>query len=167
MLNRLPRDQNIYLEIEKKIKAAEAGFRGECYVDNFLKQVTFPKHYAILKELHIQINQNNYLQIDTLILTKKYIAILEIKNIRGKIYFQRNPKQLIREVDGETTSFKCPEQQLKRHVKKLQFLLQNFKISIPLKSLIVFAYSQTQVVLPTQMNLSQNLSHKTIQSISR
>jgi hypothetical protein len=91
------------------------------------------------------------LQIDTLILTKKYIAVLEIKNIRGKIYFQSNPEQLIREVDGETTSFKCPEQQLKRHIKKLQFLLQTFKVNIPIKSLIVLAYSQTQVALPPKL----------------
>lgn len=150
LLHRLPKNKNIYLEIEKKIKATEAGYRGECYVDNFLRQVQFPKHYAILKDLHIQINENSYLQIDTLILTKKYIAILEIKNIRGKIFFQKKPEQLIREVDGEITPFKCPEQQLKRHVKKLQLLLQALKINIPVKGLIVLAYSKTHVALPPQ-----------------
>lgn len=128
----------------------EAGYSGECYVDNFLKQVTFPKHFAILKDIHIPLTENSYLQIDTLIITRKYITILEIKNIKGKILFQRTPEQLIRELNGEITTFKCPEQQLKRHVYKFQLLLKQLKINIPIKSLIVLAYSKTHVALPPQ-----------------
>lgn len=150
MLLRIPKEQNLYVEVEKKIRFAIAGYKGECYVDNFLKQITFPKHFAILKDLHIPLHENNYLQLDTLILTKKYIAVLEIKNIRGKISFQKNPDQLIREADGITTPFKCPEQQLKRQVKNLQTLLHKTKINIPIKSFIVLAYSKTHVVLPPQ-----------------
>ncbi|SDN64730.1 Nuclease-related domain-containing protein [Psychrobacillus sp. OK028] len=130
------------------MKATEAGFHGESYVDNFLKQVHFPKNYAILKDLHIQVDPSSFLQIDTLILTRKYIALLEIKNIRGKIAFQKNPEQLIREFDGEITPFKCPELQITRQTKKLQSLLQELKINLPIKKLIVLAYSNTHVVLP-------------------
>ena len=148
ILNRLPVYHSTYLEIEKRIKAIEAGYLGECYVDNFLKQVHFPQHHAILKVLHIQVSTESYLQIDTLILTRKYIALLEIKNIRGKIAFQKSPDQLIREYDGETTPFKCPEQQIIRQEKKLQLLLQELKLKIPIKKLIVLAYSKTHVVLP-------------------
>ena len=128
----------------------EAGYSGECYVDNFLKQITFPKHFAILKDIHIPLTENSHLQIDTLIITRKYITILEIKNIKGKILFQRTPEQLIRELNGKITTFKCPEQQLKRHVYKLQTLLERLKINIPIKSLIVLAYSKTHVALPPQ-----------------
>ncbi|MFJ7825843.1 nuclease-related domain-containing protein [Psychrobacillus sp. NPDC096623] len=148
ILQRLPTYHPTYLEIEKRIKATEAGFLGESYVDNFLKQVHFPKNYAILKDIHIPLDSNSYLQIDTLILTKKYLALLEIKNIRGKISFQKNPDQLIREFEGEITSFKCPEQRVTRQTKKLQSLLQVLKINLPIKKLIVIAYSNTHVVLP-------------------
>jgi hypothetical protein len=137
-------------EIENKIHMTEAGYSGECYVDNFLKQVTFPKHFAILKDIHIPMNENSYLQIDTLIITRKCITILEIKNIKGKILFQRTPEQLIRELNGVITTFKCPEQQLKRHVYKLQTLLEHLKVKLPIKSLIVLAYSKTHVALPPQ-----------------
>ena len=130
------------------MKATEAGFQGESYVDNFLKQVQFPKNYAILKDLHIQVDPSSYLQIDTLILTQKYIALLEIKNIRGKIAFQKNPDQLLREFDGEITPFRCPEQQITRQTNKLQLLLQQIKINLPIKKLIVLAYTKTHVVLP-------------------
>lgn len=128
----------------------EAGYYGECYVDNFLKQVSFPKNHAILKDIHIPINDNLYLQIDTLIITQKYIAVLEIKNIKGKVFFQRNPYQLVRELDGAITTYKCPEQQLKRHIKKLQILLKQSKVNIPVKGLIVFAYSKTHIAKPPE-----------------
>lgn len=128
----------------------EAGYTGECYVDNFLKKVTFHKHYAIFKDLHIPVNEHTFLQIDTLIVTPQYIAVLEIKNIRGKISFQRHPYQLIRELNGETTSFKCPEQQLKRHLKNLDTILSQVKINVPIKGLIVFAYSKTHVINPPE-----------------
>jgi len=148
ILKRLPDYHPTYLEIEKRIKAIEAGYHGECYVDNFLEQLDFPRNYAILKDLHIQVDSNSYLQMDTLILTKKYIALLEIKNIRGRIAFQKNPDQLIREFGGEITPFKCPEQQILRQTKRLQILLKELKIDLPIKKLIVLAYSKTHVVLP-------------------
>lgn len=128
----------------------EAGYFGECYVDNFLKQIVFPKHYTILKDVHIPLEQNSYLQIDTLIITRKYICVLEIKNIKGKIHFQRNPNQLIRDLNGETTSYKCPEQQLNRHIKKLHIFLKQSKINMTVKGLIVFAYSKTHIIQPPQ-----------------
>ncbi|MBW9234818.1 NERD domain-containing protein, partial [Leptospira santarosai] len=70
-----------------KIKSIEAGFVGETYTDRFLHQMDFSKNHAIFKGLHIQTGPDSYLQVDTLIITQKYIAILEIKNIKGKVYF--------------------------------------------------------------------------------
>ena len=139
MLRRLHRHHPTCLEVENKIRAIEAGSAGESYVDNFLKQVNFPKHYAILKDLHIPISPHNYLQVDTLILTRKYIAVLEIKNIRGKLLFKKNPDQLIRVLDEESTAFKCPEQQIKRHVNNLQTLLHSLKIDIPILKALLFS----------------------------
>nr|WP_298469750.1 nuclease-related domain-containing protein [uncultured Psychrobacillus sp.] len=129
----------------------EAGYAGETYVDNFLKQIPFLRQHAILKDLHLPIHDSSYLQIDTLILTQKYLAILEIKNIRGKISFQRNPDQLIREINGEITAFKCPEQQIIRHAQKLTSLLNSLKIQLPVKNFIVFASTKTIVTQPPKL----------------
>ena len=128
----------------------EAGYYGESYVDHFLAQIDFPQPYSIIKGLHIQIRPGSFLQIDTLIITRKYIAILEIKNIKGKVYFQQNPKQLLRELNGESTTYKCPEQQITRHQKKLQYFLQLHKITIPIEKFIVFAFSSTHIAQPPQ-----------------
>ncbi len=133
-----------------KVKSIQAGFIGESYADRFLHQVDFPKNHALYKDLHIQIDTESYLQIDTLIVTQKYIAILEIKNIKGKISFQKNPKQLVREFNDTTTTFKCPEQQILRHQLKLRKLLSHLKINMPIHNRIIFAFSSTHVVEPPE-----------------
>ena len=128
----------------------EAGFVGETYADRFLHQIDFPKSHAIFKGLHIQTGPQSYLQVDTLIVTQKYIAILEIKNIKGKVYFQKNPKQLVRELNGQSETYKCPEQQILRHQIKLQKLLSHLKIDLPIHNRIVFAFSSTHIVEPPE-----------------
>ncbi|WP_017382193.1 nuclease-related domain-containing protein [Paenisporosarcina sp. TG-14] len=150
LLHRFPHNHPFKKDIQAKIKSIEAGYFGERYVDHFLNQIDFPKPYTILKDIHIQIRPDSYLQIDTLIITRKYIAILEIKNIKGKIYFQQNPKQLVRDLNGEITTYKCPEQQILRHHKKLHYLLQQLKISIPIEKRIVFAFSSTHIFNPPE-----------------
>ncbi|WP_342568188.1 nuclease-related domain-containing protein [Psychrobacillus sp. FSL K6-4046] len=147
-IHRLPTQHPFIPHLEDRIYNLEAGYAGENFVDNFLKQIAFSKHYAILKDLHLPISDSGYLQLDTIILTPKYLAILEIKNIRGKISFQRNPDQLIREVDGEITAFKCPEQQIIRHAQKLTLLLNSLNLQLPVKSFIVFASTKTIVAQP-------------------
>ena len=137
-------------EFITKIKSIEAGFFGKTYADRFLKQIEFPKNHAIFKGLHIQTGLDSYLQIDTLIVTRKYIAILEIKNIKGKVHFQMNPKQIVRNLDGIITTYKCPEQQILRHNIKLQKLLLHLKIDLPIHNRIVFAFSSTHVVEPPE-----------------
>lgn len=147
-IHRLSTQHPLIPHIENRIYSLEAGYAGETYVDNFLKQIPFSKHYSILKDLHFSISDSIYLQIDTIILTPKYLAILEVKNIRGKISFQRNPEQLIREIDDQITAFKCPEQQVIRNTQKLALLLHPLKIQIPIKSFIVFASTKTIVAQP-------------------
>jgi hypothetical protein len=150
LLNRFPDHHPFQKEIHTQIKSIEAGYFGESYVDHFLNQMDFPKLHAIFKGLHIQIRPGSYLQIDTLIVTQKYIAILEIKNIKGKIHFQQNPKQLVRKINEETTTYKCPEQQILRHYKKLQYVLNKLNIQMPIEKRIIFSFSSTHIVQPPE-----------------
>ena len=133
-----------------KRKIIEAGYFGECYVDHFLHQMTFPKNHYIFKGLHLQIEPETFLQIDTLIVTQKYIAILEIKNIKGKVHFQKHPKQLIRDFHGEIATYKCPEQQILRHSNKIRRLLTQLNIKLLIENRIVFAFSSTHIAEPPE-----------------
>lgn len=125
-----------------------AGFNGECHVDHFLKQVNFPESYAILKEVNLKSDAQSFISIDTLIITRSFICVLEIKTIKGKLMFQSNPPQLLKDADGVITPLKCPEQQLNRNVKRLINWLDKQGISLPIHSCIVLPYSKTHVALP-------------------
>jgi len=148
LLQRVPISHPLYLEIEARINRIRAGFNGETYVDHFLKNIEFPCDYIILKDINLKTSPRSKTQIDTLIITSKFICILEIKAIKGKIAFQQNPAQLIREVDGIHTPLKCPEEQLKRHERKLAFWMKSNNIDLPIRSFIVLAFSKTLVSLP-------------------
>ena len=125
-----------------------AGYNGECQVDHFLKQVNFKQPYAILKEVNLKSEAESFISTDTLIVTQSYICVLEIKTIKGKLMFQSNPPQLLRDFDGAITPLKCPEQQLKRNVKRLNMWLEKHGVSLPIHSYIVLPYSKTHVTLP-------------------
>lgn len=128
LLQRIPIHHPLYMEIESRINRIRAGYNGEAYVDYFLKNIEFPISYAILKDINIKTSPRSMAQLDTLIITPNFICILEIKAIKGKIAFQQNPAQLVRELDGVQTSFKCPEEQLKRHERRLAFWMKSNQI---------------------------------------
>ena len=62
LMKRLPLEHPLIAYLENRTQSIEAGNSGEAYVDNFLKQVTFPKNYSILKDLHISLKDDHYLQ---------------------------------------------------------------------------------------------------------
>ena len=125
-----------------------AGYNGECQVDRFLKQVKFSEPYVILKEVNLKSNGESFISIDTMIVTRSYICVLEIKTIKGTLMFQSNPPQLLKDVDGVITPLKCPEQQLNRNVKRLFKWLDMHGILLPIYSYIVPPYSKKYVALP-------------------
>lgn len=144
----MPNEHPLYKEIESRINRIRAGYSGETYVDNFIKNIEFPCSFAVFKDINIQTSANTKAQFDTLIITPKFVCILEVKALKGRISFQKTPAQLIREVDGVKTSLKCPEEQLKRHERRLVKWLNSIQINLPIKSAIVFAFSSTIVDLP-------------------
>lgn len=117
-------------------------------MDNFLKNIDFPCPYVIFKDINVQTSANTKAQFDTLIITPKFVCILEIKALKGRISFHKTPAQLVKEVDGVKTSMKCPEEQLKRHERRLVKWLNTNQINLPIRSAIVFAFSSTLVDLP-------------------
>jgi hypothetical protein len=147
-LHRLPIDHPSRKDILSKIDKKRAGYDGECQVDHFLKQVNFKEPYVILKEVNLKGENQSFISIDTLIVTREYICILEIKTIKGAISFQSDPPQLIRELEGIITTYKCPEQQLNRHMKRLRKWMDKQDIHLPNVGCIVLPYSKTRVAHP-------------------
>nr|WP_255259872.1 nuclease-related domain-containing protein [Lentibacillus sp. CBA3610] len=87
-------------------KREKAGYDGEKNVD--YKLSTYPqKDFFVFQGIRLQ-NPPFYFQIDTLILSKKVIFILEVKNKQGTFKYDSKQRQLTQEVDGQIKSFKDP-----------------------------------------------------------
>lgn len=132
-----------YQEIEKDLAKRWAGYWGEIALANYVKELPHDK-YLIFHDLQLQINGIHF-QIDTLLLSKNYILIIEAKNIAGTLTFDNVFKQLIRtHEDGTEESFEDPRVQCQR----LQSLLRNWLVKngsnlLPVDSLVFFKSTST------------------------
>lgn len=89
----------------------------------------------------MKIREHLFIQLDTIILTKKYLLIIEVKNIIGSLTFQTHKGQVIRTLDGVKTPFECPITQINRHIHSLEQL----HLALPIFKAIVF--SSNRVIL--------------------
>lgn len=131
-------DQRIISEYRKQ----KAGYDGERNVD--YKLSTFPqKNILNLKGLRL-LNSPHHFQIDTLILTRKLIYLLEVKNFQGILHYDSKQRQLTQEVNGKTSAHKDPILQAEAQKEHLQEYLHNIGIfDIPIETLVVAAYPTT------------------------
>jgi hypothetical protein len=149
--------------IEEELHKQKAGFYGEKSIDYYLRFLP-DKKYFILHDLRLA-NKFGFFQIDTLILSERFFVILEIKNIKGTIYFDENFNQLIRSVDGKEEGFSDPIQQIKR--QQLEFLqwLHNENIifpSIPTETFVVISNPSTIIkASATNSFLKETVMHRT------
>lgn len=132
-----------------RLNRNSAGYHGEKRSDYFLEKACFNSPIKILADITLEIKPRNFIQIDTLILTRSFILILEIKNITGELRFLQNPPSLHRTLkNGEVDIMDCPVYQLEKNIDDLN---DWFKMNgYPLKSsgALVLAYTTSQVVIP-------------------
>lgn len=132
-----------YQDIEKDLAKRWAGYWGELVLAKYVKELPQDK-YNIFHDLQFQINGTHF-QIDTLLLSRNYILIIEAKNISGTLVFDNTFKQLIRKnEDGTDEAFEDPRVQCQR----LQSLLRRLLIKIgynllPIDYLIFFKSTNT------------------------
>ena len=88
----LPNHPKIPL-IEQDYKAWRAGYKGELQTDyrlSFLPE----KGFHIFRDLRLQ-DEKWHFQIDTLILTLRYILLIETKAYSGTLFFDKHSEQMI------------------------------------------------------------------------
>ncbi|WP_246202514.1 nuclease-related domain-containing protein [Virgibacillus doumboii] len=142
VFRRLP-EKYLYNEsLISDYKKEKAGYDGERTVDYALS--TFPRNdFLIIKGLRLE-NPPFHFQIDTLILSRKFFLILEIKNNKGTLQYDSRQKQLTQVVDGNKKSYKDPIMQAEAQKNHLQIWLQQFGItSPPIETLVVIAFPST------------------------
>ncbi|WP_180953490.1 nuclease-related domain-containing protein [Bacillus sp. T33-2] len=140
LLRRLPANHPKYSVVEGDLYKRKAGFRGEEEVDYYLRQLP-GKNHMIYQDIRLP-NGSDHFQLDTLLVCRNFMLVIEVKNISGTLYFDQSFNQLIRTQNGKEESFPDPILQAKLQRWKLSEWLQYNKFeSIPIEYLIVMGKS--------------------------
>jgi ribosomal protein S27AE len=138
ILERLPRKHEKIILMKNDLSKFQAGFNGEKSIDFYLQSLS-NEHYFILHDVRIPFN-NQFFQIDTLILTKKYILILEIKNLAGVIDFDGEFNQAVQTKNGEQRAFPDPLFQMNRQETMLRQWMDSNQLPIlPIHGLVIMS----------------------------
>ena len=143
LLRRIPITHPKRALMEEELAKSRAGYRGEQSLDyhfSFLPD----KQYLMLHDLRLSNHEGSHFQMDTLLLSPKFLLIIEAKNISGTITFDDHFHQLIRTINGKEEAFQDPLSQVKRHQRQLKDWIAANKFSkIPIKTLIVITNPST------------------------
>lgn len=138
LLRRIPADHPKRPYILEELAKSKAGYNGEKSVDYHLSMIDQKKYY-IYHGLRLEIGHHVF-QIDSLLVSKNLLILIETKNILGTLYFDEQFSQLVRTLNGVETGFSDPRLQVDRQETLLQqFLKQNNITCPPQKSLIVIS----------------------------
>ncbi|WP_082235676.1 nuclease-related domain-containing protein [Halobacillus massiliensis] len=103
LLRRLPKSHTRYPMIQAAYSRNLAGYEGEKSIDYYLDFLP-EEDYLIIKDLRMK-GSKYFFQMDTVILTRKYILILEVKNLAGSLSLNRSTYQMIRTYNGVEEAF--------------------------------------------------------------
>lgn len=137
--NRIPPTHEKYSIIIEELSRYEAGEQGEQYILQLLSENELPKNTYVLH--NVQFKSKVDVQIDVLIISPSWCLLLEVKNIKGALYFQDNPLQLIRIDNGIEQNLGSPEVQLTNYIYGLKALLESKKINLPIYGAIVSPFN--------------------------
>lgn len=139
LIARLPESDSRKMNLSQQLYRIKAGYAGEVKVDRYLELFEFPQSSIILTDVQLALSPGHSFQIDTLILSKYYAIILEIKNTKGDLYFETDPHRLVRKLDGETTMMECPVTQLEVAKENLEMWFAQKGVQIEIGGQVVFA----------------------------
>ncbi|GAY75670.1 hypothetical protein NBRC111894_1224 [Sporolactobacillus inulinus] len=138
-------------DIRSLYKRAIAGYRGE-------RSMSYPLCYLPEEDFRIFHNLRlydgiHYFQIDFLALCERFALILEVKNIIGKLTFDTEMLQLIRELDDTLDIYDDPISQANHLTDSLRQWLSKRGVFLPIRNRVVIA-SAAQIQV-TDLNNDQ------------
>ena len=160
LLRRLPSNHPQRKNIEESLKKYYAGFRGEEAIDYYLNDLD-EEPYFIFQDIRLPCKDGTFFQLDFLILTTFFILIIEVKNITGILYFDREFHQLIRITSEKEEAFHDPIIQVRKHVYQLYRWLENNKFpAVPISSIIAISHPTTIIkATPNHKEISNLVIH--------
>jgi hypothetical protein len=147
MQRRLIQNHPRFLSIEDELGGRLAGHYGEQSNDYFLKPF-LSNGYSALHDLRLNAH-DSFFQTDTLLLSPRYLLILEVKYITGTLIFDHLNQVIRLRDDGTEEAFKNPIFQVKRQQSHLNEWLRKYRVpNIPIRSLVVMSNPKTIIKAP-------------------
>lgn len=142
LARRLKQNDPLNETIQAEIRKRQRQVKGEKEVEFPLKFIS-EKEYFILHDLRIE-DKAGFFQIDTLIISRRFLLILEIKNWYGTVIFNPNGQVLRIGDEGKEEGFPNPVYQSKLQQHRLNnWLQQNGFKEIPIEYLIIISFPST------------------------
>jgi ribosomal protein L37AE/L43A len=159
----LPRTSPIHIKaayVKDDLAKFLAGYKGEKSIDFHLSFL--PKDdYFIFHDLRL-FDGERYFQIDILVLSRRSIFILEVKNMSGSLEFDRDFNQLIQMKNGQEKAFPDPVLQLQRQKSQFKkWLVLNHLPHLPIHGLVVISNPQT-VIKSTNKHTNKVVLHSNL-----
>ncbi|MEN8698001.1 nuclease-related domain-containing protein [Bacillus infantis] len=160
LYKRTPFTHHKYKLIKENLAKQSAGYKGELSLAYPLSLLSDKKYY-IFHDIRLLAGIHNF-QVDALLLSRKFIVILEVKNITGTLYFDQYFHQLIRTQEDKEEAFPDPLTQINRHtfLMKKWLKAQGFP-DIPIESFVVISSPYTLIKTSPE---NQLISRKILRS---
>ena len=146
MIARLDPDHRKLQYLKDCLYRVSAGYSGECNVDSYIERTQIPHLTKIFTDLHLRISPTFTFQIDTLIITERYVLIVEVKNLKDTVRFVQNPPHLEQIFEtGAEAILDCPIHQIESNKSNLNEWFRLRGIHLKTLGLLVLANSKTRV----------------------
>ncbi len=140
LLQRIPLTHPQVPHWTEKLRRMSAGYHGEQRVDSMWHEIEIPFPHFFIHDLFIQ-KPNSSHQMDTVLVTSRFILLFEIKSISGLLNFDPHARQFSRtNKDGSIDGLRNPDDQIRRHEKWMAHFLKQHHVALPIIGAIVFAY---------------------------
>lgn len=128
-------------KFQTRIKQALAGISGEARVKNKILDCMRETEFILCSNLQFANEADFPHQIDFLILTTRFILLLEVKNISGKLFYDPDLRQFSRlKYDNTLETFpNNPFDQINRHHEFLYYFLNRAHFQLPIVPLVINA----------------------------
>lgn len=146
LLRRLDPNDKDFSYFQDYLMRLKIGYEGEHRVDREWFEMPYLKEHYLLLNYEVENEFGFPQQIDTLLLTKHFLLVLEVKNIAGRVDYEESKHQFIRtRQNGMEEILTNPIDQLNRHEEFFQRLLSNLKIALPVEKAVVMANPSTVI----------------------
>ncbi|HWI48791.1 MAG TPA: nuclease-related domain-containing protein [Rummeliibacillus sp.] len=146
---RLPHNHSKQQTLIEESYSFLAGLQGEQLIDQFINQTKISGQFVYLPNITITLTPNKKSQIDSLMITEKYILIVEVKNMKGELFFEPFPAQLIQKTEEGEKAYSCPQiQAITAAYNMKEFCMENIILDLPIYCVIAMPNRKTIIRKP-------------------